>query len=1010
MTFEAFAEVGTTAPVLTVVKDEDARTATPTWTYTPDTVVEDYVGFEIHRSVAGSAYTKVRDIQKGDSSSITEGGWRFVDSGLAQDIAYGYKVRAYRPRAGGEQCTVPGDCESGVCQNGTCTDPVVPPAPTVLRIADKTTNQIDLAWTYASDTVRSFFVERSTNGSNFSRIDGVTIASEGRTYSDTGLNSFTHYWYRVRAENAIGTSGRSNVVDTTTLDEDFCADTLPLIKPIELTAASQTSNGIVLSWKRGGTNENAFELQRRDSPAGSFGKVAGITVPDATTVNFSKRDTPLNPGTEYEYRVIAINCKGESGSSDIVKASTSRRAPIGGACTDDNGCESGNCIDGVCRAPAPTVTLPAAPTNLVASGVTAAEISLTWTDSATNEDHYILERSLDGTTYTQYKILARDTRTFNDGLPPQEPLTRLTRYYYRLAAVNAAGQSAYASADAQTRVITVCFGSVPQSAPTLTSATALSDREIQLSWTNPANNGYAFIIERSTDNATFAPVKTSGENTASTIDTFNLTASTKYYYRILAHNCKGNSVPSNVKDVTTLVAGGGSGGTTPPGGSCDDDNECTSGDCENGTCTEPVTLPAAPTNLVASGVTAAEISLTWTDSATNEDHYILERSLDGTTYTQYKILARDTRTFNDGLPPQEPLTRLTRYYYRLAAVNAAGQSAYASADAQTRVITVCFGSVPQSAPTLTSATALSDREIQLSWTNPANNGYAFIIERSTDNATFAPVKTSGENTASTIDTFNLTASTKYYYRILAHNCKGNSVPSNVKDVTTLVAGGGNDSDGDGISDEDERRNGTDPNDPDTDNDGLLDGNEDQNDNGTVDSGETDPNDPDTDDDGLYDGTEDENTNGQVDDGETNPTNPDTDGDGLNDGDDPYPLDPNRPGAGSDTDSDGDGISDEDERRNGTDPKNNDTDGDGLTDGQEDRNKNGTVDPGETDPRNPDTDNDGLTDGQEDRNRNGQRENTETDPLNPDTDGDGLNDADDPYPLDPNRPGAGSDTD
>src|SRR5687768_56126 len=48
---------------------------------------------------------------------------------------------------------------------------------------------------------------------------------------------------------------------------------------------------------------------------------------------------------------------------------------------------------------------------------------------------------------------------------------------------------------------------------------------------------------------------------------------------------------------------------------------------------------------------------------------------------------------------------------------------------------------------------------------------------------------------------------------------------------------------------------TDPNDADSDNDGLPDGVEDANQNGRVDPGETDPNDSDTDNDGVDDGTE-----------------------------------------------------------------------------------------------------------------------------------------------------------
>ncbi|MFC7081208.1 hypothetical protein [Halorussus caseinilyticus] len=78
-----------------------------------------------------------------------------------------------------------------------------------------------------------------------------------------------------------------------------------------------------------------------------------------------------------------------------------------------------------------------------------------------------------------------------------------------------------------------------------------------------------------------------------------------------------------------------------------------------------------------------------------------------------------------------------------------------------------------------------------------------------------------------------------------------------------------DGDGDGLLDDQEEQLGTDPNDADTDDDGLTDGDE-------VFVYDTDPQNADTDDDGLRDGPE-------VDTWETDPTDPDTDGDGLADG-------------------------------------------------------------------------------------------------------------------------------
>ena len=183
-----------------------------------------------------------------------------------------------------------------------------------------------------------------------------------------------------------------------------------------------------------------------------------------------------------------------------------------------------------------------------------------------------------------------------------------------------------------------------------------------------------------------------------------------------------------------------------------------------------------------------------------------------------------------------------------------------------------------------------------------------------------------------------------------------------------------DSDGDGLTDDEELRLGTDPHNWDTDGDGLSDGDE-------VKTHKTNPLNPDTDGDGLKDGEE-------VLRYKTDPRNPDTDGDGLLDGDEvkvyrTNPLDP---------DTDHDGLKDGEEVVTyKTDPLNPDTDGDGLLDGDE-------VKRHRTDPLNPDSDYDMLSDGYEVLK-------TKTDPLDPDTDKGGVRDGheviyDHTDPLDP----------
>jgi len=108
---------------------------------------------------------------------------------------------------------------------------------------------------------------------------------------------------------------------------------------------------------------------------------------------------------------------------------------------------------------------------------------------------------------------------------------------------------------------------------------------------------------------------------------------------------------------------------------------------------------------------------------------------------------------------------------------------------------------------------------------------------------------------------------------------------------------------------------------------------------------TDPDDADTDDDGIIDGDEDSiNQDGFVDLGETDPCNADTDGDGIQDGTElGYALSD----IGPDTDTN---IFIEDaDPLTTTDPLDQHSDNDGFTDGQEDKNHNGQIDPGESDP-------------------------------------------------------------
>ncbi|HPO61790.1 MAG TPA: OmpA family protein [Candidatus Kapabacteria bacterium] len=210
-----------------------------------------------------------------------------------------------------------------------------------------------------------------------------------------------------------------------------------------------------------------------------------------------------------------------------------------------------------------------------------------------------------------------------------------------------------------------------------------------------------------------------------------------------------------------------------------------------------------------------------------------------------------------------------------------------------------------------------------------------------------------------------------------------------------------DYDKDGLTNDREKAIGTDPKNPDTDGDGLKDGEE-------VDTYKTNPLKQDTDDDGLNDFDE-------ITKHKTNPIQADTDFDGLKDGEEiTRKTDPLVPDTDNDSLLDGDEVI-----KYQTDPLKADTDEDGLSDGLEITQYN-------TNPKAKDTDNDLLSDGDEvnkyktnpsvdDTDSDGLKDGEEvnqykTDPLKPDTDGDSLNDGSEvkQYKTDPLKPDTDSD--
>src|SRR5207249_1844550 len=384
---------------------------------------------------------------------------------------------------------------------------------------------------------------------------------------------------RVRAYTTTGTSVYSNTA----------AAVIPLPAPANLTATAVSGSQISLAWQDLSGNEDGFRIERCfGAGCTNLFEIATVAANVTTYAN-----TGLTLSGSYNYRVRAYNVAGTSAYSNTATATNS---------------------------------MPVPPTNLTATTVSSGQIDLAWTDNATNEDGFRIERcqGVGCTAFVEIATVPANVTTYQDA-----GLTLGASYSYQVRAYNAAGTSGYSNPAT----------AIPHelAAPTNLVATTVSASEIDLTWTDNSDNEDGFRIERCSGAGctNFFEIATVGAN-VTTYHNTSLLAATSYSYRVRAYNGAGTSAYSNVATATNFV-------------------------------------PTQPTNLTANTVSASQIDLAWTDNATNEDGFRIEQCAGaGCNVTEViaTVGANVTKYKNTGLAVN------TSYTYRVRAYNGAGPSAY----------------------------------------------------------------------------------------------------------------------------------------------------------------------------------------------------------------------------------------------------------------------------------------------------------------------------------------------
>ena len=262
---------------------------------------------------------------------------------------------------------------------------------------------------------------------------------------------------------------------------------------------------------------------------------------------------------------------------------------------------------------------PATPKGLTASAANA-QVNLTWSASTGASAYYVKRSTTTGGPYTQ--IATPTTTTYADNT-----VTNGTKYYYVVSAYNTYGQSANS----------VEVSATPAAAPPPVPANliaAAGNAQVNLSW-NASAGATSYLVKRSTTSGG-AYTQISAPTTNSFTDT-GLTNGTTYYYVVSALSAGSESANSAQASATPTV---------------------------------PLTPPATPTGLQATAG-SAQVSLSWTASATASSYHVKRSTTSGGPYTQVAAPATTSDT-------DTGLTNGTTYYYVVSALNAAGESANSS--------------------------------------------------------------------------------------------------------------------------------------------------------------------------------------------------------------------------------------------------------------------------------------------------------------------------------------------